>query len=190
MGNILHNSGRRSDVLVNVAANVRRLRLARGESQQALAERAGISRRMLVNIEKGDVNVSLGTLDRLAAALGVAFHALIQQADSDGAARIDEIAWAGASPQSRARLLASQPARHEVELWAWSLAPGERYDSSADNAGWHEMLVVIGGRLTLELASGDVTIACGDFHVFPSDQPYAYRNDGDELLRFLRNVVY
>lgn len=190
MGNIMHKSNERPDVLVHVAANVRRLRQAAALSQQALAERAGVSRRMLVNIEKGDVNVSLGTLDRLAEALGVLFYALVQPPDSGDSSRIDEIAWVGKSPDSRARLLASKPARQEVELWSWSLAPGESYASAADNAGWHEMLVVIEGTLTLVLGEREIVIEAGDFHVRPSDRPYRYRNDGPALLRFIRNVVY
>lgn len=190
MGNILHKPDERPDVLVHVAANVRRLRQTAGLSQQALAEQAGVSRRMLVNIEKGDVNVSLGTLDRLAEALGVLFSALVQPPDSEDSARIDEVAWAGRFPESRARLLASKPARREVELWSWTLAPGEVYESAADDAGWHEMLVVIEGTLTLEVAESQIVVEAGDFHVYPSDRPYRYRNDGSSLLRFMRNVVY
>lgn len=190
MGNIVHNSNERPDVLVHVAANVRRLRQAASLSQQALAERAGVSRRMLVNIEKGDVNVSLNTLDRLAEVLGVLFYALVQPPDSEDSARIDEVAWVGKSPNSRARLLASKPARQEVELWSWSLEPGEVYESDADDPGWHEMLVVIEGQLTLLLPEGEILIASGDFHVYPSDRHHGYRNDGSGRLRFIRNVVY
>ncbi|WP_256961130.1 helix-turn-helix domain-containing protein [Salinicola salarius] len=190
MGNILHKSNERPDVLVHVATNVRRLRQAAGLSQQALADQAGVSRRMLVNIEKGDVNVSLSTLDRLAEALGVLFYALVQPPDSEDSARIDEVAWVGKHPASRARLLASKPARQEVELWSWSLEPGDSYESAADDTGWHEMLVVIEGTLTLELADSEVTIEAGDFHVYPSDQSYRYRNEGPGRLRFIRNVVH
>ncbi|GHB34413.1 helix-turn-helix domain-containing protein [Salinicola rhizosphaerae] len=190
MGNILHNSNDRPDVLIHVAANVKRLRQQAELSQQTLSERAGVSRRMLVNIEKGDVNVSLGTLDRLAEALGVLFYTLVQPPDSEDSSRIDEIAWIGQSPRSHARLLASKPARQEVELWSWSLAAGEVYVSSADHHGWHEMVVVIEGKLTLELGDRERLIAAGDFHVYPTDQPYRYRNDGEGLLRFIRNVVY
>ena len=89
---ILHNENQRPDVLVHVAANVRSLRLAAELSQQALADQAEISRRMLVNIEKGDVNVSLGTLDKLAEALGVLFYALVQPPESEDSARIIEVA--------------------------------------------------------------------------------------------------
>ncbi|TVU70076.1 helix-turn-helix domain-containing protein [Cobetia crustatorum] len=190
MRNILHNSKDRPDVLVHVATNVRRLRLAAELSQQLLAEQAGISRRMLVNIEKGDVNVSLSTLDKLAEALGVLFYALVQPPESQDSARINEVAWVGSTPESRAVLLASKPATQEVELWSWTLAPDEEYFCAADGAGWHEMLVVTEGELTLELESGTHVIAAGDFHVYPSDQPYRYHNAGTGTLRFIRNVLH
>lgn len=190
MSNILRSSVSRPDLLVHVADNVRRLRQAAALSQQGLAERAQVSRRMLVDIEKGQVNVSLNTLDRIAAALGVLFHTLVQPADGSGSGRINEVAWVGAQADSHATLLASTPARQVVELWSWSLAPGERYNSPPDGAGWHEMLVVITGRLTLYLGATTITIEAGDFQVFPSDQPHSYANNGDQPLKFIRNVVY
>ncbi|WP_192035146.1 XRE family transcriptional regulator [Halomonas sp. YLGW01] len=193
MSSILHNGAgeenSRPDVLVHVAANVRRLRQAAGLSQQALAEAAGVSRRMLVSVERGDVNVSLATLDRLAEALGVIFHVLVQPPETEDSAHIDEIAWAGHSPQSHGRLLASKAAR-EVELWRWQLAPGERYDSEADPAGWHEMIVVVEGTLTLRIGEQVLTLAEGEFHVYPSDQAYAYCNEGEVPVGFIRNVLH
>ncbi|MAS08905.1 helix-turn-helix domain-containing protein [Salinisphaera sp.] len=190
MGNILHNDDERPNVLVHVAGNVHRLRRDAGLSQQSLADAARVSRRMLVNIEKGDVNVSLNTLDRIAEALGVLFHTLVQPRETEDSARIDELAWAGAHTDSHARLLASKPARNEVELWAWSLAPGERYESPADPAGWQEMLVVTAGTLTLMLENQSRTIAAGDFHVFSSDREHVYANETDTRLTFIRNVIY
>ncbi|WP_423821989.1 helix-turn-helix domain-containing protein [Salinisphaera sp. SPP-AMP-43] len=190
MSNILHSSGQRPDVLVHVAANVRRLRSAAGYSQSALAEAAEVSRRMLISIEKGDVNVSLNTLDRLAAVLGVPFYTLVAPPETEDAARIDEVAWAGVSPGSEARLLASKAAHEEVELWSWSLAPGEVYASDADPAGWTNMIVVIVGRLNLVVGEARFEIEAGDFKVFASDRPHRYANQTEEPLRFIRNVVY
>ena len=74
---MLPKSDERPNVLEHVSENVRRLRRAAGLSQEALASAAGVSRRMLVGIEGGDVNVSLATLDRIAAALGVLFPDLV-----------------------------------------------------------------------------------------------------------------
>ncbi|WP_353248207.1 XRE family transcriptional regulator [Salinisphaera sp. T31B1] len=191
VSNIVHNLGERPNVLVHVAGNVRRLRMAAQLSQQALAERASVSRRMLVNIEKGDVNVSLNTLDRIAEALGAVFHTIVQPPDQIDTHRIDTLAWAGADPTSRAVLLASLPARTEVELWSWSLAPGERYDSAANPPGWQEMIVVTEGCLSLYLGQAPVRVVdTHDFHVFASDCEHAYVNEGRTTVRFVRNVIY
>ena len=54
-----------------LAANVRRERLARGWSQERLAEEAGIHRTYASAIERGGRNVSLIQLERLAGALDV-----------------------------------------------------------------------------------------------------------------------
>lgn len=52
-----------------VAANVRRLRIARGLSQEELAARAGVSARYLGSIERGEYAVTVVVLGQLARAL-------------------------------------------------------------------------------------------------------------------------
>ncbi|WP_271407741.1 helix-turn-helix domain-containing protein [Pseudomonas sp. Q1-7] len=189
MSNMLPKSEERPNVLEHVSENVRRLRRAAGLSQEALASAAGVSRRMLVGIEGGDVNVSLATLDRIAAALGVLFPDLVQQPDRPDRSRINVVAWVGDQPGSRATLLASSATRHEVELWSWSLAPGERYTAEPDAEGWREMIFVIEGRLSVLRGEARQEVEAGDFLVFGSDQPYVYANEGEGLVRFVRNVL-
>jgi transcriptional regulator with XRE-family HTH domain len=53
------------------AANVRRLRVSAGLSQEALAERAELHRTYVSSIERGERNISLQNIFRLAEALGV-----------------------------------------------------------------------------------------------------------------------
>ncbi|MDD1959708.1 XRE family transcriptional regulator [Pseudomonas sp. 39004] len=183
------NPTHRASVLQHVSLNVRRLRNAAGMSQSALAERSGVSRRMLVAIEAGEKNVSLTTLDLIGEALGVAFSTLIQAPEQRDPSRIDELAWAGEHPQSKAVLLGSSTARREVELWEWTLAPGECYLSEADADGWSEQIYVAEGQLTLVIEDAQHRLQVGQFHVFPSNCRYAYRNDGAVAVRFVRNVV-
>jgi transcriptional regulator with XRE-family HTH domain len=184
-----NDNAQRAPVLQHVSQNVRRLRHALDISQTALAEKSGVSRRMLVAIEAGEKNVSLATLDRVAEALDVAFSDLIQAPELRDPSRINEVAWAGAVVGSRAILLAKATARREVELWEFCLEPGDLYSSEADPEGWSEQVYVIQGQLTLSLTDATQHIGPGEFFMFPSNQPHRYRNDGEVTVRFVRNVV-
>lgn len=189
MGNIMHSQDR-PDVLSHVAGNMRRLRAERGLSQAALADNAGLSRRMVVGIETGEANISLANLDRLAEALGVSFSEIVRSPDATDNRRIESLAWRGLTPDSTGKLLGTVPAAREAELWHWSLAEGERYPAETDAGYWNEMLFVVQGTLTVELEDGDRTIVAGDFLIFRSDRPYAFFNGGSGPVRFVRNVVY
>jgi transcriptional regulator with XRE-family HTH domain len=194
MSNIVHSQendagARRPDVLAHVAGNVRHLRAAAGLSQSALADLSGISRRMIVGIESGEANVSLSTLDRLATALGVSFSQIVRSPDASDNRRIESLAWQGQDARSGGILLGTAPAHREAELWTWSLAPGERYPAEAD-ASWSEMLYVVEGVLTVEMAEGLRRVERGDFLIFSSDSPYVFVNRETGVLRFVRNVVF
>jgi len=175
-------------LLRHVAANLRAARQLRGWTQQALAERADVSRRMVVGIEAGDSNVSLATLDRLADALGVPFADLVRAPDAEVPA--PEVVWRGGDPRSRARFLAGVPGGGTVELWEWSLAPGERYDAAPDRPGTRTLVYVAAGTLTLQADGGGQTVAEGESACFVSDRPYVYANRGAVPLRVVITAVF
>ena len=61
-----------------IGVRVRQERQARQWTLDRLAEAAGVSRRMLVNVEQGAANPSVGTLLRISDALGVGLPALVE----------------------------------------------------------------------------------------------------------------
>ena len=190
MSNIVHkDSSQRASVLQHVSQNIRRLRHAGEMSQSTLAQKSGVSRRMLVAIEAGEKNVSLTTLDLIAQALQVTFSDLIKAPDNRDPSRINELAWTGVHPGSKAVLLASSAASREVELWEWRLEPGEVYPCEPDADGWSEQLFVFEGCLTLQVEGQQHLLNAGEFFTFASNRRYAYRNDGEVATRFVRNVV-
>src|SRR3954447_25296680 len=62
----------------SVGATLTQERQARRWTLDRLAELAEVSRRMLINVEQGAVNPSVGTLLRLSDALGIGLPALVE----------------------------------------------------------------------------------------------------------------
>lgn len=70
-----------SSVLVSIfAANIRRHRLALGLSQEELAELAGVHRTYVGMLERGEKNVTIYNIERVAKALGVPPDTLLKKA--------------------------------------------------------------------------------------------------------------
>ncbi len=61
------------------AENLRKARLAKGLSQEALAELATLHRTYVGSVERGERNVSIDNMERLAAAVGVALPELLRE---------------------------------------------------------------------------------------------------------------
>ena len=62
---------RKSSVLLQFGARVRSLRSGRDWSQEEFAARCGLHRTYIGSIERGEQNVSLANIEKIARALGV-----------------------------------------------------------------------------------------------------------------------
>lgn len=171
-----------------IGERVRARRRARGWTLDELAERSGVSRRMLVNVEQGTTNASIATLLRLSEALGIGLPDLV--APSSGSAPFD-ITRAGSRPPlwtgehgGEGQLMAGIAAPEVIELWDWSMAPGEAHASEPHPKGTRELLAVIEGEVVVSLAGVDATLHAGDGASFAGDAVHGYRNAGGTTARF------
>ncbi|MDC7335240.1 helix-turn-helix domain-containing protein [Streptomyces lydicus] len=174
--------------VTRIGGRIRALRKQRGWSVQQLAEASEVSRRMLTQIELGQANPSLATVDRVARALNTDFAALaLPEGDATGAEVEGTVAWQ--APDGSQALLLGATHEPRAELWRWTLAPGGRYDAEPDRPGAQEIHHVLSGRLTLALQAGPQVLVPGQSAVIASDQEYAYLNEDAEPVVFVRVVT-
>jgi transcriptional regulator with XRE-family HTH domain len=167
---------------VAIGLRVKQERQARRWTLDDLAEATGVSRRMLVNVEQGAVNPSVGTLLRISAALGVGLPELVD-APTRKPVRVTR-AGAGATLWSsdaggRGVLVAGTERPDVLELWEWTLVPGDRHASEPHAPGTAELLHVREGTVAIEVDGETVTLESGDAIAFPGDTAHAYSNAGD-----------
>lgn len=178
--------------LTRLGAEVRRRRVDADLTVQQLADRAGLSRRMLTQIELGQANPSLVTVDKIAQALGTDFVALTREDRPDPVAVHPPGTAAGvwsSSAGSHAELQVATRHQPAAELWDWTLQPGDRYDAEPDPVGSEELFLVLEGVLTIEVAELDpVTVSAGGSARLASDRRYSYVNGGSRPARFVRVV--
>ncbi|WP_018156354.1 helix-turn-helix domain-containing protein [Demetria terragena] len=180
------------DFLVRVGTRIRSLRIEQSLTVQELADRAGISRRLLTQIEHGQANPSLVSITRLARQLGTESTELLADRASPSpiatlTAGQQVLVWSSAAGSS-AHLLASTAGR-TADLWRWKLLPGDSYHGHADPPRSQELFVVTTGTLTLEADELQVVVPSGGSARLDSDRPYVYRNAGPRPCTFIRTVA-
>jgi transcriptional regulator with XRE-family HTH domain len=164
-----------NDPAANLAANVRRLREARGASQQQLARLAGLPRPTWASLEAGGANPTLAVLLRAAAALQVSIEELIGPPRT--AARLFPAAEARVRRRQGAKLRALLPeAVPGLDIARMELAPGGSLAGIPHTPGTREYLTCEQGRIELVASGERWELGPGDVLVFRGDQRHGYRN--------------
>lgn len=170
-----------------IGARVKHQRQARGWTLDHLATAAGVSRRMVINVEQGAANPSVGTLLKISDALGIGLPALVEppQPNPVKVTRLGEGAtlWSSTSG-GRGVLVAGTEPPDVVELWDWTLVPGDQHTSEPHAQGTKELAQVQEGTISVTVGDQSVTLDAGDAAAFPGDVAHTYVNEVDRPARF------
>ncbi|MFE6224180.1 MULTISPECIES: helix-turn-helix domain-containing protein [unclassified Streptomyces] len=175
----------------SLARNLKRWRNERGFTLDALAARSGVSRGMIIQIEQARTNPSVGTTVKLADALGVSITTLLDHEQGPHVRLVppEQAVRMWSTPAgSHTTLLVGTEARGPLELWSWSLQPGEGSASDPHPQGTTELLHVVAGVLTLVVDGVAHTVPAGTSAVFEAAAPHTYRNDGEETVEMTMAV--
>ncbi|MGU5527277.1 helix-turn-helix domain-containing protein [Aeromonas caviae] len=175
-----------------LAGKIKNYRKISKLSLDELSRRAGISKGMLVEIEKGSANPSIGILCKLSAALGLSVADLVNVSSEPAVHLVDapEIPTLWHGPLGgTARLLAGTTGPDMIELWQWEMAPGERFDSDGHTTGTVELFHVEQGILTIGIDGEQWQVKAGQSLVARTDVPHHYANSAETPLRFSMTVA-
>ncbi len=168
------------DISAAVAKNLRRLRAERDLTLDQLSEASGVSRAMLNQIETGKSVPTIATLWKVAAGLHLPFQQLIavEAAPTSVVMRRSEakvLANAEGTFSSRA-LFPFDGGPRTTEFYELVLAPGGAEHAEAHARGTAERLVVVSGRVIIEIAGERHELGERDAIGFQADVPHAYIN--------------
>ena len=96
--------------------------------------------------------------------------------------------WTSAAGSSAVFRIGTDPP-DVVELWDWTLQPGDGFEGEAHPIGTQEVLSVLAGRLALRVGVADQALDTGDTVLFQAHAPHRYACVGDEPVRFVMVVL-
>jgi transcriptional regulator with XRE-family HTH domain len=161
------------DVQDALAANLRRLRIARRLSLSELARATSMSKATLSGIENGGANPTVGTLAALAAALRVSVVELLDELPA-GEVRIVR---AGEGRFGQRDGVAQRPLEAlagSAELAEIALEPRRLQELAPKAQGARAGVYVLEGTLIAGPVERGTELGPGDYMSFPADVPHAY----------------
>jgi len=169
-----------------LAQTLRQLRTERGWSLTLTAERTGVSKAMLGQIERGESSPTVATLWKIVTGFNVPFSCFIQSS----APAVSAATFSQPNAQMQVRPLLPFDKRLAVDLLEVTLAGGAQSHTSAHETGVIEQIVVVEGELMLGLEEGWQQLRAGEAFQFAADRPHSYRNPLATPLRFHSLIHY
>ena len=174
-------------VHLELGERLRAIRQLRRRTLKDIASAAGISESFLSQLERGRTNATIATLQRLTTALGIEVsdlfttHGLPHPRVLRRDAR-EFVAW---GELGRKSLLTPKPF-HSLEVVVARFDPG---GSTGDEAYTHgdseELLVVVAGRVQVQLGAEIYDLSAGDSLHYQSSTPHRVSNPGDEVAEVM-----
>jgi transcriptional regulator with XRE-family HTH domain len=154
-----------------LAANLRRLRIARSLSLSELARATTISKATLSGIENGHANPTIETLVALAAALRVPLVELLEELPL-GEVRV--LPAAQRQEGARSHRLDTIAGAGDIQVAEISITAGEVRELGPLTAGTCAHVYVLSGKLLAGPVERVTELGPGDYAVFPADVPHSY----------------
>lgn len=180
------------DVTSVVAANVKHIREQKKLTLDAAAEATGVSRSMLAQIEKGDVNPTISVLWKIANGFKVSFTMLVEKEDDT----VCVVRQADTEPlkEDGGRYLNypvfSFDEKTLFETYRIVIEKSGALSAQPHMNGAEEYITVFAGQVEITVAEDSFQLSKGDSIRFLANVPHSYRNVGAERAELSMLIYY
>lgn len=170
------------DINTAVSQNIKHIREQKKLTLDAAAKTTGVSRSMLAQIEKGDVNPTLSVLWKIANGYKVSFTSLIEQSQEQATILpfkdITPIVADGGRYINYPSFTFDE--KHLFETYRIAIAPSGSLQAEAHLVGTEEYITVFTGTVEVTVDDAVYSLNEGDSIRFKADIAHAYRNTGSQ----------
>ena len=177
----------------HVAESLRHHRKTQQLSLDELAQKSGVSRAALSQIEGARTNPTLAVLWKIAVGLGMPFQQLLGASVGAGPKLLragDSSPLRSANGQMESRLLSPGGAPPGMEVYELRIVPKGSYQSEPHSKGTTETLVVMTGALKMTVGDESFELATGDTIFFNADVPHVYESRSSHPTRCINVIGY
>ena len=178
------------DVNLTVAENVKRIREDNKLSLDALAKLSGVSKSMLGQIERGEVNPTISVLWKIANGLKVSFTSLVEQHGCS----IDLVRGGDIHPlkEDEGRYINYPVFSFDecFEQYRIEIQPNGSLDAAPHLPNSQENITVFAGTVEITVNQSKYILKQWDSLRFPADVPHGYRNAGSGTVQMSMLIYY
>lgn len=180
------------DVISIVAINIKSIREQKKLTLDAASEITGVSRSMLAQIEKGDVNPTISVLWKIANGYKVSFSSLVER-KSD---LISVVRQSDVEPLKEDNdLYLNYPIfpfneKTLFETCRIVIEPSGSLSAQPHMNGIEEYITVFSGDVEITVADENYQLSKGDSMRFYANVPHSYRNIGAERVELSMIIYY
>lgn len=180
------------DITSMIAANVKQIREQKKLTLDKAAAITGVSRSMLAQIEKGEVNPTISMLWKIANGYKVSFTSLVER--NDDTVSILRLADMQPLKEDEGRYL-NYPIfafdeQKLFETYRIVIEPGGALSAQPHLKGAVEYITVFAGQVKITVAEESLQLAKGDSIRFNADVPHGYQNPGRETAELSMLIYY
>lgn len=173
-----------------IGDNLRRLRLARGMTLDALGDASGVSRAMISRIERGETSPTAQLLARICAALGTSLSAFFADAEAPASPLVTldrQPVWRDPDTGYIRRSVSPPGTGSNIDMIEVEF-PGFAkvvFAPQAANAGITQHLWLLSGEMEITVGETAYQLQTGDCLYMPLVEGITFHNPGKKTARYI-----